>query len=182
MPPTTRQMSDRHESDWADALGGWVTPGSGSTFAAQLDVHTSRERRFHWRLDGKSTLSRSISITRKMLDKLVEQAHSARPLLPIRFYDNERLTSAEDWVLARMADFVELDEAAAAAEKVRAYLETYPSYPDRYGEPGYGDLIADLLDMFAGREPHRSEEHLSVVRAEHAKSLREQVESRQRHR
>lgn len=107
-------MSDRHEADLASWLPfSRMTPGSGNGFANPTDV---RQSRFHteyaFAVDGKSTLSKSISVTRDMLDKLVEQSHGERPAMALRYYDNERLTSSEDWMLIRMDDFIELLEIA----------------------------------------------------------------------
>lgn len=120
MKPTTRDLSDRHEAFVAEGLDGRVTAGSGSTFRDQADVRTQPDRgSFVWSADGKSTLGKSIGVSLAMLHKLVEQSHWARPLLPLRFYLDERLTRAEDWVALRWVDFLELDEAALTLDRVR---------------------------------------------------------------
>jgi hypothetical protein len=108
-----KTMSLKHE----DALASWfntkVNPGSGNQFSKQGDgrnnAHT-QEFAFCW--DGKATLSRSISVTREMLKKIREQSHRERPMIALRFYDNDRLTEAEDWAVIPMDDFRELLERA----------------------------------------------------------------------
>lgn len=108
-----RKMSDRHEADLAEAFGGRVTPGSGNGFANQMDVRQSRyDTEVAFAIDGKSTRGKSISVTREMLDKAVEQAHGERPLIALRFYDDDRLRSYEDWTLIRQDDLLELIERA----------------------------------------------------------------------
>ena len=67
---------------------------------------------FAW--DCKATLSKSVSIPRTMTAKAVEQADGERPLIPIRFYDDESLRSHEDWVLVRWDDFLEIEEIVNA--------------------------------------------------------------------
>lgn len=106
-----RKMSDKHEKDLAEWFQGRMTPGSGNQFNNQTDVRQSRyEVEVAFAIDGKSTMAKSVSITRETLDKLVEQAHGERPLLAVRFYDNERLTSYEDWSMIRTDDLLELLE------------------------------------------------------------------------
>ena len=106
-----RKMSDRHEADLAEAFGGRVTPGSGNGFANQMDVRQSRyDSEVAFAIDGKSTRAKSISVTREMLDKAREQAHGERPAIALRFYDNDRLTEYEDWVLVQADDLLELME------------------------------------------------------------------------
>jgi hypothetical protein len=78
-----------------------------------MDGRNNRyEQTFAWAWDGKSTLAASISIPRTMLKKAVEQAGAERPMIAIRFYDDERLRGHEDWFLVRADDFIELQEAA----------------------------------------------------------------------
>lgn len=108
-----RKMSDAHEAHLAEVYGGRLTPGSGNGFANPMDVRQSRyESAIAWAIDGKSTRGKSISITRDMLEKAVEQAGAERPLLALRFYDDDRLRSYEDWALVREDDLLELIEKA----------------------------------------------------------------------
>lgn len=112
-----RKMSDKHEEDLAEAFMGRVTPGSGNQPANPMDVRQSHhESAVAFAIDGKSTRNKSISVTREMLDKAVEQAHGERPMIALRFYDDDRLKSFEDWSLIRQDDLQELIEMAAWAE------------------------------------------------------------------
>jgi hypothetical protein len=61
---------------------------------------------FAW--DGKSTRSNSISVSRKMIDKAVEQAGGERPMLALRWYFDDRLRKFDDWFLIRADDFIEM--------------------------------------------------------------------------
>ena len=65
---------------------------------------------FAW--DGKSTMAKSITIDRPMLRKATEQAGAERPMIGVRFYDDERLRGFEDWVLVKAADMAEVVERA----------------------------------------------------------------------
>jgi hypothetical protein len=67
--------------------------------------------------DGKATLSKSVSITRDMWAKAVEQAHGEIPLVALRFYANERLGVDEDLVVLRANDFASILEAARAHQQ-----------------------------------------------------------------
>ena len=108
-----RKMSDAHEAHLADHYQGRLTPGSGNGFANPMDVRQNRyETGIAWAIDGKSTRAKSISVTREMLNKAVEQAHGERPLIALRFYDDDRLRSYEDWALVREDDLLELMEKA----------------------------------------------------------------------
>lgn len=121
MSLTTRKMSGRHEQDLAAALDGRVTKGSGSTFRDQADgkqEYGSAAYVFAW--DGKSTLGKSVSITREMWAKIVEQAHWALPALPVRFYRDERLTQVDlDLVAVELETFAQMQRDANAYRRVR---------------------------------------------------------------
>lgn len=91
---TTRMMSDAHENDLARLFEGRKTAGSGNQWKDQMDgkqAHGSGDYVFAW--DGKSTLGKSVGVTRGMWAKAVEQTQGWEiPILPLRFYGNERLT------------------------------------------------------------------------------------------
>jgi len=108
----TRAMSDKHEKDLAELLGGRVTPGSGNGWANPMDVRQHRYDPFAFALDGKSTLAASMSVTREMWEKAQEQAGGERPGLPLRFYDTERLAVGLDLIVISLDDFAELLDAA----------------------------------------------------------------------
>ncbi len=106
-------MSDAHEAHLAEVLGGKVMPGSGNQWNNQMDVRQSHHHlTFAIAADGKSTFGKSISVTREMWDKAVEQSHGERAVLPLRFYDTERLKVGIDLVVLSLDDFAELLEAA----------------------------------------------------------------------
>jgi hypothetical protein len=111
---TTRKMSDRHEEDLAEALDGIKTVASGSTWSDKSDGHQLASEgywRFAW--DGKSTLGRSVTVTRDMLTKLREQCRGLEPLLPLRFYRDTRLTMVdEDWAAVELETFAAMQRDA----------------------------------------------------------------------
>src|ERR1035437_5853045 len=107
------EMGDKHEEWLAEVLGGRKTPGSGNQFRNPMDGrHNRYVDTFAFAWDGKSTRSNSISVTRAMLNKAKEQADTERPMIALRFYDDDRLRSYEDWILVKADDFLELLEAA----------------------------------------------------------------------
>ena len=114
--PVTRKLSDRHEEDLLEVLGGTGTRNSGAVWSDSSDGHQtnlSGHYRFSW--DGKATLGKSIGISREMLAKLREQSRGLLPLLPLRWYRDTRLTRVdEDWVALPLADFAEIVEDANA--------------------------------------------------------------------
>jgi hypothetical protein len=150
-------MSEVHERRLADRLGGRMTPGSGSTWRAQMDVRQGHgDASSTYAVDGKSTLGKSISVTREMWAKAVEQAHELRPMLALLFFRDERLNVETSLVVVTDDDFAELYERAAAADRVQRYLETYPRYLDTYGDEASYLMSQDLLDVLVGREPRRA--------------------------
>ena len=126
MLKTTRAMSDRHEDHLAEVLAGRKTRGSGNQFRDQMDGKQSyREQHYTFAWDGKATLGKSISVTREMWAKAQEQAHWATPILPLRFYANERLTQVDADLVV-----VDLDTFAAMQRDANAYHRLTS------GEPG----------------------------------------------
>jgi hypothetical protein len=108
-------MSDAHEIFLADLLDGRRAVGSGNQFNDQMD---GRNRRYATRYalawDGKATLSGSVSVSRAMWAKAVEQSHGETPMLALRFYDTERLAVGRDLVVLDAHDFAEILAAARA--------------------------------------------------------------------
>ena len=105
------KMGDQHEAWLVANLGGRRTKASGSQFNNPMDGRHNRymsNYAFAW--DGKSTMANSMSIPRTMLDKAKIQADGERPMIAMRFYDDERLKSWEDWALIKMDDFIEMKE------------------------------------------------------------------------
>ncbi len=114
--PVTRKMSDRHEDDLADVLDGIKTKNSGATWADRSDGHQTHSEG-HWRFawDGKSTLGRSIGITREMWLKIGEQSRGLLPMIPLRWYRDERLTAVDvDLVAIDLETFAEIQHDANA--------------------------------------------------------------------
>jgi len=108
-------MSRRHEDDLVAVLGGYRTRGSGSQWRDQMDGrHNRMTRQFAFAWDGKATLGKSVGVTREMWAKAVEQAGGERPLLALRWYDNERLDVGDDLVVLSLHDFAELLEMVNA--------------------------------------------------------------------
>lgn len=104
-----RRMSDKHETDVAMWLGGRKSKGSGNQHNDQMDGRTNRyQNRFAWAWDCKATRGQSVSVSLKMLDKAIEQAGGERPLIPLRFYANDRLTEHRDVFVVDKDDFLEL--------------------------------------------------------------------------
>lgn len=109
MRGTTRDMSDRHEQDLAERLGGRRTRGSGNQFNDQMDGRHHRfEEDFALAWDGKSTRGKSIGVSLAMWEKAVEQAGGERAALALRWYLNERLTETVDLMAVSLDDFEEL--------------------------------------------------------------------------
>lgn len=110
---TTRKMSDAHEDALVAVLGGRKAKGSGNQWHGQMDGRTSHRHvtyAFAW--DGKSTLGKSVGVSREMWTKAIQQAAGERPMLPLRFYDNERLDVGLDLVVMSLADASSLIEDA----------------------------------------------------------------------
>lgn len=108
------KLSRKHEDDLHELLGGHQSKSSGNQWADQGDGRLGRyQNRFGWCWDAKCALpqTKSISVTRDMADKITHQAHGDRPLLPLRFYADERGGVEHDLVVMRLSDLVELLEA-----------------------------------------------------------------------
>jgi hypothetical protein len=113
-------MSERHEKHLVNVLGGRMTKGSGSTFADQGDGkqdYRSGQYVFCW--DGKSTMAKSISVSIDMWEKIEEQAHWARPAIPLRFYSDRRGINTLDLVVCSLTDFADMQTAANEITQLR---------------------------------------------------------------
>lgn len=121
MSLTTRKMSDRHEHDLVVLLGGERTRNSGAVWSDQSDGHqTGVDQYWTFGWDGKSTLGKSIGITRDMLTKLRDQCRGLEPMLPLRWYADERLTRVdEDWIAVEAETFAQILEDANAYRALR---------------------------------------------------------------
>ena len=106
-----RRMSALHEEYIARLFGGHQHPGSGNQARNQGDGHRSGHRfGIGWVWDCKATLGKSISISLSQIEKITEQAGTDKPLIPIRLYENDRLTHAVDLVAMRPDDLLEILE------------------------------------------------------------------------
>ena len=121
MKPTTRKMSDRHEEDLVALLGGERTRNSGAVWSDQGDGHqTGLDQYWTFGWDGKSTLGKSIGVSRDMLAKLRDQCRGLEPMLPLRWYLDERLTKvAEDWISVEAETFAQILEDANAYRRIK---------------------------------------------------------------
>lgn len=147
MTLTTRKMSDRHETDLVALLGGERTRNSGAVWSDQGDGHQTgldQYWRFGW--DGKSTLGESIGVTRKMLAKLREQCRGLEPMLPLRWYANDRLTMVdEDWISVESETFAQILDDANRFRKIKAWVEE-----NQYHHGGYADAVGAVERIVEG--------------------------------
>ncbi len=158
----TRALSSAHEPHVADMMPtGRVARGSGCTYRDQGD---GRQRagsvRFAW--DCKATLAKSISLRMADWEKIVEQAHGDRPMLALGMFDSERVDRLVlDLAVTSLADLSELSEHSQCRDEALALLARVSScevtYPDRYGDSGMDDLVADLTAVLNGRPATRGE-------------------------
>lgn len=120
---STRKMSDRHEEDLVDILGGSRTRNSGAVWSDQGDGHqTALEGRYRFTWDGKSTLGKSIGVTVEMWRKLQEQSRGLLPVIPLRWYRDNRCTQVElDLVAIELDTFAEMQHDA---NKYHQIIET----------------------------------------------------------
>jgi hypothetical protein len=124
-PLTTRQMSDAHEVTLAKLLDGRRATGSGNQFNDQMDGRNQRyDQPYALAWDGKSTLGKSVGVSREMWLKAQQQAGGETPMLALRWYVDERLTVGQDLVVLDLHDFVEILEAARRWEVVKECLSS----------------------------------------------------------
>lgn len=105
-----KKMGDSHENFLAKLFGGRKSRGSGNQWREPADGRHKHHDPYAFAWDGKSTQGASMSITRAMIDKIIEQAGGERPMIGIRFYDNYALDVAYDWVAVRAEDLSEMRE------------------------------------------------------------------------
>ena len=108
-----RRMSDRHEEFVAKLFGTRKTPGSGNQWAKPADGRTDASQKgFAFAWDCKATQAASISISLEMWEKIKVQSHNERPMIPLRFYLNDRLDQFVDLVVVDLNDVAEMLERA----------------------------------------------------------------------
>lgn len=104
-------MSALHEEYIAKLFGGQQHPGSGNQDRNQGDGRRSGHCfGIGWVWDCKATVGKSISISLDQIEKITEQAGMDKPLIPIRIYENDRLTHCVDLVAMRPDDLREILE------------------------------------------------------------------------
>lgn len=110
-PGLRKRMGDLHEDFLHKLFGGRRARSSGNQFNDQMDGRLDRYEQTHaYAWDGKSTLAKSTTVSREMWAKAIEQSHGERPMLALRFYDDERLTVGLDLVVIDAHDMAELLE------------------------------------------------------------------------
>jgi hypothetical protein len=105
------EMAKRHEAFLAKLFKGRQMKGSGNKQSGQMDGRQDAHRQaFAFAWDGKSTYGASMTISRRMWDKAVEQSHFERPMIALRFYANFRLQDSEclDLVVVSAHDQAEI--------------------------------------------------------------------------
>jgi hypothetical protein len=114
--PTTRKLSDKHETFLAALLDGRRSRGSGNQWNDPMDGRNDGDVPYAFAWEGKSTQGRSIGVSRQMWDKAVEQSRGLAPLLALRFYGTSYALNPE-------ADLVVLDahDFQALLQDARAY-------------------------------------------------------------
>lgn len=141
-----KRMGDAHETRLAEVLGMRQTRGSGNQWRDQMDAkHDHTECTFAFAVDGKSTLAKSISVTRAMWEKAGEQASGERPMLALRFYNNASLEVHADLAVCDLLDFAEMREDAERWHKAKPILEALSEKKPRC-VPVLVELARRLLD------------------------------------
>lgn len=121
--PPTAEMGERHEQYLAEIFGGTETRASGSKWFDQGDVRNAHDDPFAFCVDGKSTLGKSISVTRDMIAKIREQAQGESPAFGLRFYGNANLDQVdEDWVAVTGDDWTSVLADARAWRALTDWL------------------------------------------------------------
>lgn len=111
--PLTHTLSRLHEQDIHELLGGHNSKSSGNQWHDAADgKHSRYDDEFAFAWDCKCVLpgTKSLSISRDDLHKLVAQAHGNRPMMPLRFYASERGAIEFDLVVIKLQDFAEMKE------------------------------------------------------------------------
>lgn len=113
------KYSQRHEREVAQALGGEVVAQSGAG-AQKLDVLGPRGPA-DWRLrvSCKSTVGKSIGITRAMIDEAevaTAFSYGERPAIALRFYDEKGNRVLKDLIAVTIDDWVEREQRTARLE------------------------------------------------------------------
>ena len=140
--------SRKHEEDFAELIGGTRVPGSGSQWHNKGDAANQHHELFAIRGDCKCTQGQSISVSRAMIRKLLEDAGGELPALPLRFYKNEHLDIEYDLVAVLSDDFGELLENARQNAAAQEALAEYEALKTRVAEA----MIVNVPDHFTDEQ------------------------------
>lgn len=123
-----KDMGDAHELFLASLFKGRQSRGSGNQWRDPIDGRNNRmTEQFAFAWDGKSTLAKSISVSRAMWEKAKEQAGGERPMLGLRFYETARPSLANqgglDLVVVSPFDLSEMrDSVGVDPEQIKALV------------------------------------------------------------
>ncbi len=121
------KMSQLHEADAAQLVGGERSKGSGSQWQGPADGRSSRmTNEYGWGYECKATCGQGIEVTRKIWAKIADQAEGERPLLMLRWYEDETFERVSyDLVAMDWADFSEImaDNASLRGQLEKAEEE-----------------------------------------------------------
>lgn len=149
------KMADKHEGFLSSLFGGRRTKGSGNQWHNPMDGRTSRmhtRHAFAW--DGKATLGKSIGVTREMWEKAIEQSGGERPMLALRWYDNERLDVGLDLALVNAHDLAELIEVANGLAFTTVEIEAPSGGLNGIRTTIDGKPVKVKVDIEIGRDQH----------------------------
>lgn len=146
-------MGDRHEEYVAEVMNQRLTRGSGNQWRDQMDSkHDRTTCVFAFANDSKSTLGKSIGVTRAMWEKAVLQAGGERPMLTLRWYDDASLTKVGiDLAVCDLLDFAEMREAAEAWHLAKPFMQRFvkavglDEILPKLAGPGDTALLRELL-------------------------------------
>jgi hypothetical protein len=146
--------SRKHEEDFAELIGGTRVRGSGSQWHAKADAANQHFTPFAFRGDCKCTQGQSISVSKAMIKKLLEDAGGERPALPLRFYANERLDVTYDLVAILADDFGELLENAREAAELKARIAEamIVNVPEHMTDDQVAEFHRQLTEIMASGE------------------------------
>jgi hypothetical protein len=133
MRTKNQQMGDAHEADIATWIEGAQTKASGSQWHNQMDAKNGLKMPFPIAADGKSTLGKSIGITRELWAKFREQTFGEIPVMFQRWYRSVDLRTVDlDLITMEVGDFLPIlvaarkwEEHQRAAEVSLTRLEKY---------------------------------------------------------
>lgn len=132
-----QRMGDSHEADIAEWTGGSLQKASGSQWHRQGDTKNGEYLTpYPVTSDGKSTLGESLSITRKMWRKIVEQTFGQTPAVFLRFYKDDRLREVDiDLAVVSAGFFAEILADARKWQELQDGVSQLGAIPMPVGAP-----------------------------------------------